>query len=583
MQDLKLLNKKLFELVGILMVYIMTKNLNEFIKTKHRISKYMGWMNVVQKLDEREKIREEAQQYIIEISKNLNKLTTSQEYFDFLENYIPKNRNEKIIMKNLKKNARLSGFKSKNPEKIRKILDKLTDYEINFSTNIYESIPIINFDEKQLRGFPLHNYKSKKGIYSIELSKANYKEMMKYCDKESTRKKVYITFNKIGYPKNRTLLEKIIKLRKNYAKILGYNSYNKCIFKNDNRVVSNETQVRNFLRKTNVKYSKKYDEIIQQMIEKLDICKRKILKPWNFTYYFNKFLELDKVNYMALKSLYPFNIVKERIFAFYENVLKIKIKKANAETWSSKVEYYHIYKDNKYQGAFYLDPYTRKGKYNHFAVMTLNEYLGDEMPHCVLVLNMEEKEIGLNLYEIETFLHELGHVFEVILDRGLPTLSLPVDFVEAPSQMMEIFMNKPKFLMELSMGMEEDVAKTIIKHNEYKKTVQIINQVFLSEFDLELGNEKLPRSIDKLWKNTMKKYLGFIDENNYGYCSFDHIVDGYESAYYSYLFSNETAKKIYKKIMINPQINFIKYRDIILINKLKDLDLQKKLKLFLSN
>jgi len=291
---------------------------------------------------------------------------------------------------------------------------------------------------------------------------------------------------------------------------------------------------------------------------------------------------MDKINYMALKTLYPYSIVKERIFAFYENVLKIKIKKAEAKSWSEKVEYFHIYKDGSYQGAFYLDAYTRTGKYNHFAVMTLNTYLADEMPHCVLVLNMEEKEVGMNLYEVETFLHEIGHVFEVVLDRGLPTLSLPVDFVEAPSQMMEIFMKEPKFLMELSIGMEKEVAEKIVKHNEYKRVIQVMTQLYLSEFDLELGSDKLPRSIDRLWQLTFKKYMGMSDKRNFGYCSFEHIVDGYESAYYSYLFSNETAKKLHRKIMKNPKNNFIKYREEILVNKLKDLDLQKRVKNFLS-
>jgi len=582
MQDLKLLYKKSLELVGVLMVYVMAKNLNEFIKTRHKLGKFMGWMNIVQKLDEKPKVREEAQEYIVEVSKTLNQLTTSPEYFDFLNNYIPKNKSEKIIIKNLKKTARLSGYNNSNPEKIRQITDKLTEYEIQFSTNIYTSIPIISLNEKQLKGFPLDKYRAKKGEYNIELSKANYKEMMKYCEKEATRKKVYFAYNKIGYPKNRTLLEKIIKLRKDYAKQLGYNSFNKCMFKLDNRIVSNETQVRNFLRKTNTKYSKKYEEIVSEMVEKLPVGKREIMKPWNFSYYFNLYLEMDKINYMALKTLYPYSIVKERIFAFYENVLKIKIKKAEAKSWSEKVEYFHIYKDGSYQGAFYLDAYTRTGKYNHFAVMTLNTYLADEMPHCVLVLNMEEKEVGMNLYEVETFLHEIGHVFEVVLDRGLPTLSLPVDFVEAPSQMMEIFMKEPKFLMELSIGMEKEVAEKIVKHNEYKRVIQVMTQLYLSEFDLELGSDKLPRSIDRLWQLTFKKYMGMSDKRNFGYCSFEHIVDGYESGYYSYLFSNETAKKLHRKIMKNPKNNFIKYREEILVNKLKDLDLQKRVKNFLS-
>ena len=72
MQDLKLLYKKSLELVGVLMVYVMAKNLNEFIKTRHKLGKFMGWMNIVQKLDEKPKVREEAQEYIVEVSKTLN-------------------------------------------------------------------------------------------------------------------------------------------------------------------------------------------------------------------------------------------------------------------------------------------------------------------------------------------------------------------------------------------------------------------------------------------------------------------------------------------------------------------------------
>jgi thimet oligopeptidase len=103
-------------------------------------------------------------------------------------------------------------------------------------------------------------------------------------------------------------------------------------------------------------------------------------------------------------------------------------------------------------GLFYLDLFPRDGKYNHFAQFGIIEgkRLPDgryQRPVCSLVCNFpppqpdENKPSLLSHDEVEIVFHEFGHAMHTILTRAnysrFSGTSVPQDFVEAPSQMLE--------------------------------------------------------------------------------------------------------------------------------------------------
>jgi thimet oligopeptidase len=104
----------------------------------------------------------------------------------------------------------------------------------------------------------------------------------------------------------------------------------------------------------------------------------------------------------------------------------------------------------KPMGAFYLDMFPREGKFNHFAcfpqktggVLVDGSY---DLPVAALLCNFPapsaDKPSLLKQNDVVTLFHEFGHVMHGMLSRSRFTLqggfTVPQDFVEAPSQMLE--------------------------------------------------------------------------------------------------------------------------------------------------
>jgi Zn-dependent oligopeptidase len=94
--------------------------------------------------------------------------------------------------------------------------------------------------------------------------------------------------------------------------------------------------------------------------------------------------------------------------------------------------------------------FPREGKYNHFAEFGIVEgkHLPDgtyQRPVCALICNFPppqpDKPSLLSHDEVVTIFHEFGHAMHTILTRAqygrFSGTSVPQDFVEAPSQMLE--------------------------------------------------------------------------------------------------------------------------------------------------
>ena len=97
-------------------------------------------------------------------------------------------------------------------------------------------------------------------------------------------------------------------------------------------------------------------------------------------------------------------------------------------------------------GRFYMDNHPREGKYSHANVIPIRFGLTDRaVPLGILVCNFPTGDHKTGLMEhrdVETFLHEFGHLLHFIFSGrqqwGMANMgNLEWDFIEAPSQMLE--------------------------------------------------------------------------------------------------------------------------------------------------
>jgi thimet oligopeptidase len=154
-----------------------------------------------------------------------------------------------------------------------------------------------------------------------------------------------------------------------------------------------------------------------------------------------------------LRVYFPYERVLEGLFAIYQHIFDLKFERVDPPyKWIGDLQFYTVSdaKTGQPLGLFYLDMFPRDGKYNHFAQFGIIEgkLLPDgkyQRPVCALICNFPppqpDKPSLMSHDEVETIFHEFGHAMHTILTQAkysrFSGTSVPQDFVEAPSQMLE--------------------------------------------------------------------------------------------------------------------------------------------------
>jgi thimet oligopeptidase len=179
-----------------------------------------------------------------------------------------------------------------------------------------------------------------------------------------------------------------------------------------------------------------------------------------------------------------------------------------------------------------------------------------EAPVVALVCNFtkptKDKPSLLSLDELSTFFHEFGHGMHSCLTTAeLATqagTSVKRDFVEAPSQMFERWLEKPEILnrfarhYETGEPMPEELIESIVKLNYFMKAHDTTRQAFYALFDQAIHGPDVPADTTNLWAEMVQEITNYnYPPNTHAEASFGHLVAGYSAGYYSYLWSEVMA------------------------------------------
>ena len=154
-----------------------------------------------------------------------------------------------------------------------------------------------------------------------------------------------------------------------------------------------------------------------------------------------------------LRVYFPYQRVLDGMYSIYQSIFGLKFEPVEPPyKWIGDLQLYAVSdaQTGEPLGLFYLDMFPRKGKYNHFAHFRLIEgkLLASgkyQRPTVALICNFpsptKDKPSLLSHSEVETIFHEFGHAMHSVMTRAkygrFSGTSVPGDFVEAPSQMLE--------------------------------------------------------------------------------------------------------------------------------------------------
>ncbi len=456
-------------------------------------------------------------------------------------------------------------------EKLRK---ELTALETDFENNVTKAHAELKFTKAELAGVP-EDFLSQQGIktgddeYTLKANITFHYIMVEDNAKlEATRKRMMTAQCNLAREANIPLLQKILVDRDELAHDLGYASY--ADYATETRMVKNAATAINFLENLKTGLQPKYDAELKEFRD-LKIAEtgdtNAIINAWDWRYYANV-LKKTKYNVDAeqLRVYFPYQNVLEGMFKIYQRIFGLKFERVEAPyKWIGDLQLYTVTdaKTGEPMGLFYLDMFPRDGKYNHFAEFGIIEgkLLPDgkyQRPVCCLVCNFPppqpDKPSLLSHDEVETVFHEFGHAMHTILTRAkysrFSGTSVPQDFVEAPSQMLENWPWDKKVLDSFAADYRDPKKKIPQEILAQLKTARFATyatyyrrQLSFGLMDLTLHTQIHATNADDVLplSNKVLSDVSFpVPPDTAFVAYFGHII-GYGAGYYGYAWADAIA------------------------------------------
>ena len=389
---------------------------------------------------------------------------------------------------------------------------------------------------------------------------------------------------------NTALIEEILSLRLEMAKLLGFNNYAELSLAS--KMAPSVEAVDEFLRDlaehARVPAEKEIAEL--KAIAAEDGISD--LQPWDSSYYSEK-LKMQQFNLSqeALKPYFPAPKILQGLFSIVNRLYGIQVIERDAPVWHPDAHYFELEDQGQVIGGFYLDLYARQGKRGGAWMSGFRSRMqtsdGLQKPICYMVGNFTppvgSRPALLSHDEVITLFHEFGHGLHHMLTEVdniavAGTHGVAWDAVELPSQFMEFWAWDQESLDVLSEHIETqeslpaELLKALLDARFFQSGMQTLRQLEFALFDLSIhrANPALNAAQVQDTLNEIREKYAVLPTTDYNRFqnSFSHIfAGGYAAGYYSYkwaevlasdafdrfeeegIFNTETGKQFRQKIL----------------------------------
>jgi oligopeptidase A len=366
---------------------------------------------------------------------------------------------------------------------------------------------------------------------------------------------------------NGPIMEEIIALRSESAKILGYPSFN--AYRLTKRMAPSVEDVSAFLHELESRAVPKAKEEFALLREfaasELGISEP---QPWDIAFIARIMKERTfGIDQEALRAYFPEDRVLKSLFGLLGRIYGIELReRTDIPVWRDGVRFFEVKDGNRTIGGVYADLYSRRGKRpGAWMDSAVERFVNDgaiQLPVAYFNCNFlpqEGKRATLRHDEVETIFHEFGHVIHHLLgETRYPSTGMgrvEWDAVEFPSQIMENWCWEREMLKEMTAHVESgepmpgEMIERLIASRTYHIGLFLARQLTLASFDwalhLEAEGKKSPQ---KLWDEIQARIMPMPYPAWSRYPNaFSHIFDGgYAAGYYSYLWAEVLAADAYR-------------------------------------
>lgn len=457
--------------------------------------------------------------------------------------------------------------------RLREINKQLSTLGIRFDKNILNEnneFKLFVDKEEDLAGLPEWFRQSaaaeakaagQEGKWLFTLHNSSRLPFLQYSANRPLREKVYKAYIQRGNNNdkndNKKIITKIVSLRLEKARLLGFDCYSNFVL--DNTMAKDSKTVMDFLNNLwqyALPKAKAEAAELQKLMDREN--KGEKLEAWDWWYYTEK-LRKEKYNLEEeqIKPYFKLENVREGAFAVANKLYGITLTPMDSiPVYNPDVQVFEVKDaDGSQLGIFYTDYFPRAGKSGGAWMSNYREQQGDIRP---LVCNVASftKPVGdtpslLTIDEVETLFHEFGHALHGLLTKcqykGTSGTNVVRDFVELPSQINEHWATEPEVLKmyakhyQTGETIPDELIEKILNQKTFNQgfiTTELMAAAFL---DMNLHNLTDTTDLDVVAfeKGAMDR-LGLIPEiaPRYRTTYFSHIIGGYAAGYYSYLWAN---------------------------------------------
>ncbi|KAA8531477.1 hypothetical protein F0562_006170 [Nyssa sinensis] len=496
----------------------------------------------------------------------------------------------KRIVESQIKEAVLSGvaLEDDKREQFNKIQQELAKLSQKFEENVLDATKKFEkliTDKKEIEGLPAtalglasqtavskghENATAENGPWVITLDAPSFMSVMQHARNRALREEVYrayVTRASSGDLNNTAIIDQILKLRLEKAKLLGYNNYAEVSMATKMATVDKAEELLEKLRTASWNASVQDMEDLKHFCKTQGALEANNLNHWDINFWSERLRESKyEINEEELRPYFSLPKVMDGLFNLAKMIFGIDIESADglAPVWNNDVRFYHV-KDSSGSplAYFYFDPYSRPSEKRGGAwmdeVVSRSRVLSRDgtsarLPVAHMVCNqmppVGDKPSLMTFREVETVFHEFGHALQHMLtkqDEGLVAgiRGIEWDAVELPSQFMENWCYHRDTLMgiakhyETGESLPEDIYLKLLAARTYRAGSLSLRQLRFATVDLELHTKYVPGGSESIFDVDQRvskttQVIPPLPEDRF-LCSFSHIfAGGYAAGYYSY-------------------------------------------------
>lgn len=453
-------------------------------------------------------------------------------------------------------------------ERIKKLNDELTALDQEFSLNVRADVRSIKLDSaSELAGLPedyiADHPPGDDGKITITTDYPDYVPFSQFAHNDARRFELYCAFKNRGYPKNETILKEILTKRHELANLLGYKNY--ADYVTETKMVKTPQTVRTFIdevsRIAKPRAQREYNMLLNRL-KQIDPAAEKV-GDWQKSYLEELIRqEQFQVDAKEIRTYFQFGHVRDGILKLTGELFGVHYRPWDTPVWAPNVTAYEMLDGDTVIGRFYLDLHPRENKYKHAAHFGLQcGVKGRQLPTAALICNFpgkdDETEL-MNHSDVETFLHEFGHLLHTLFSGNhewsrFSGIATELDFVEAPSQMLEEWVWNMQSLSYLALSKDgqpipADLVKKMVAAKEFGTGLFATHQMFyaatsINFYDCDPATLDLSKTMDQMQLN----YSMFEPvADTHMYANFGHLI-GYSAMYVTYMWSLVISQDLFSQ------------------------------------